>query len=196
MPTTSQKGTTTTTLTPIEMTLTGSTDAAAGKSAAPTIHVIDTPGFEFNDVPLDDVDGADEDMDADESGSEDGAPGIAMEQWDALEAAVAKDILTRNMGRVDKIKDPLPLGGCSSAGRGRYQLIWILPVHHIIKRANPQDLMLYFNTPAFQEGDVESFLVSLARTQGRIKKVRSKRLHSRLTRLTPSSRHAARRRRH
>ncbi len=40
----------------------------------------------------------------------DGEMVAPQEKWDVLERFVAKDILTRNLGRVDKIKDPYPLG--------------------------------------------------------------------------------------
>jgi hypothetical protein len=41
-----------------------------------------------------------------------------------------------------------------------------------VNRANAQDLMLAYNIPHFAAGDVEMFLTSIARAQGRIRKVR------------------------
>lgn len=32
------------------------------------------------------------------------------EKWAILEGTVARDMLTRNLGRIDKVKDALPLG--------------------------------------------------------------------------------------
>jgi nuclear GTP-binding protein len=44
-------------------------------------------------------------------------------------------------------------------------------VKQIVNRANPQDLMLAYNIPHFAAGDIETFLISVARAQGRIRKV-------------------------
>jgi nuclear GTP-binding protein len=46
-------------------------------------------------------------------------------------------------------------------------------VKQLIKRANSQDLTLAYTVPAFIAGDVEGFLTGVARSQGRLKKVRS-----------------------
>jgi nuclear GTP-binding protein len=40
-------------------------------------------------------------------------------------------------------------------------------------RASTQDLILFYNLPAFTEGDVSAFLSALARACGLVKKVRS-----------------------
>jgi len=40
-----------------------------------------------------------------------------------------------------------------------------------VKRSNAQDLMLCYNVPFFNGGDVEGFLTSLARAGGRVRKV-------------------------
>lgn len=137
-----------------------SSSAASGKAPQPTtltcvetqipesvvgqrqIALIDTPGWEFN---------APEESD-DEEDEEDEDEEAQAAKFDALEKMVAKDILTRNLGRVDKIKDPLPL------------------VKWIVERASPQDLTLAYNVPYFMKGDVQGFLVSLARTNGRVRK--------------------------
>jgi len=43
--------------------------------------------------------------------------------------------------------------------------------NYIIKRSNAQDLMLAYNIPYFTAGDVEAFLLAVARANGRIRKV-------------------------
>ncbi|OCF73790.1 nuclear GTP-binding protein [Kwoniella mangroviensis CBS 8886] len=108
------------------------------------IRVIDTPGWEY----AEDDDSEDEDEDDEDEEEEEVNP----EKWDALEARLAGDLLRRNLGRVDKVKDVFPL------------------VNYIIKRSNHQDLMLAYNVPFFEAGDVEAFLTGVARAQGRIKK--------------------------
>ena len=62
------------------------------------------------------------------------------------------ELLRRNLGRADKVKEPEPLAK------------WIM------KRANEEDLMLYFKLPAFASGDFDGFLKALANVSGRIKK--------------------------
>jgi nuclear GTP-binding protein len=47
-----------------------------------------------------------------------------------------------------------------------------LTVKQLVKRANVQDLTLAYTVPAFIAGDVEGFLTGVARSQGRLKKVR------------------------
>ncbi|KAJ3523723.1 hypothetical protein NM688_g8679 [Phlebia brevispora] len=64
----------------------------------------------------------------------------------------ARDILTRNRGRIDRLKDPEPA------------------VLEIATRAHRDDLMLFYSLPAFAEGDVTALLSALARAQGLIKK--------------------------
>jgi nuclear GTP-binding protein len=105
MPTTSQKGNTTTTLTPIEVSL------STSEKDAHAINLIDTPGWEFNDPDINLEGERENDEEEDEEEDADMADGLApAEKWDLLETYVTKDILTRNVGRVDKIKDPYPLG--------------------------------------------------------------------------------------
>lgn len=104
------------------------------------IRLIDTPGWEYNPP---DVEDEDEEMDGD---------AVDDEKWALLEHVVARDMLTRNMGRIEKVKETLPL------------------VKQIVNRANAQDLMLAYNVPHFAAGDVETFLISLARAQGRVRK--------------------------
>ncbi|KAF8632398.1 hypothetical protein AX17_004839 [Amanita inopinata Kibby_2008] len=65
---------------------------------------------------------------------------------------LARDILLRSKGRIDRLKDPIPV------------------VAHIVSRSNPEDLMLLYNLPAFPQGDHISFLSSLARLKSLVKK--------------------------
>ncbi|WVF70605.1 hypothetical protein IAT40_005397 [Kwoniella sp. CBS 6097] len=108
------------------------------------IRIIDTPGWEY----AEDDEEEDEEQDDDDEEEEEVDPA----KWDQLEARLAGDLLRRNLGRVDKVKDVFPL------------------VNYIVKRSNHQDLMLAYNIPFIQAGDVEAFLTSLARAQGRIRK--------------------------
>lgn len=41
--------------------------------------------------------------------------------WDELEQLVARDMLTRNLGRVDKVKDSYPLG---ESGASALRIVW------------------------------------------------------------------------
>ena len=84
-------------------------------------------------------------------------PGLA---WQPSEEAPpeekerrAQDVLLRNRGRIDRLKDPLPA------------------VSHIVSRAETEDLMVFYGLPAFAKGDVDAFLMGVARAQGLIKKV-------------------------
>ncbi|ORX35937.1 P-loop containing nucleoside triphosphate hydrolase protein [Kockovaella imperatae] len=104
------------------------------------VGIIDTPGWDLVPEELEDED---EDMDEDEENQA---------KWDALEAVAVGDVLRRNLGRVDRIKDVEPLAS------------------YIVQRSNAQDLMLLYNVPYFQAGDVEAFLRALARANGRMKK--------------------------
>jgi nuclear GTP-binding protein len=54
---------------------------------------------------------------------------------------------------VDRLKDPLPA------------------VSYIVSRAETEDLMVFYSLPAFAKGDVDAFLMGVARAQGLIKKV-------------------------
>jgi nuclear GTP-binding protein len=58
------------------------------------VHVIDTPGWEHAD---------DDDEEEDEEDEEE-------KDWDALQEQVVSDMLRRNLGRIDRVKDVLPLG--------------------------------------------------------------------------------------
>lgn len=113
------------------------------------VRLIDTPGWEFNPPDVDDED-EDEQMDGGDEGEEEDDA-----KWAVLEEMVARDMLTRNIGRIDKVKDALPLGeraGCSLTDMRSN--CWLtdsisLLVKQIVNRATPQDLMLAYNIPHF-----------------------------------------------
>ncbi|WOO79019.1 Guanine nucleotide-binding protein-like 3 [Vanrija pseudolonga] len=109
-----------------------------------TVRVIDTPGWEFVEEDDEDEDEGDDEEDEDEDEDD--------EKWDLLEARVAGDLLRRNLGRVDRVKDVFPL------------------VNYILSRSNDQDLMLKYNVPYFEAGNIEAFLTGLARVNQRVKK--------------------------
>ena len=44
-------------------------------------------------------------------------------------------------------------------------------VSYIVSRAETEDLMVFYGLPAFAKGDVDAFLMGVARAQGFIKKV-------------------------
>ena len=122
------RGATTTTL-PQEVTL----DAPSGR----TIRLIDTPGLAFQNSQA----AAEEDQE--EANDDD---------KEARDERRALDILHRNRGRIDKLKDPKAAAS------------------QIIARASYEDLMLFYNLPAFVKGNVDSFLTGLARSQRLVKK--------------------------
>lgn len=96
---TKTSGTTPTTLTPSESVL------PVSVSGPNRISIIDTPGWEFNPP----------DVDAEMERTQE-AEAIEEQNkiWDELEQLVARDMLTRNLGRVDKVKDSYPLGELGS----------------------------------------------------------------------------------
>ena len=85
-------------------------------------------------------------------------PGLA---WQLFEEASpeerlrrrSRDVLLRNKGRIDRMKDPIPAASC------------------IVSRAETEDLIVLYGLPAFTKGDVDAFLMGIARSQGLIKKV-------------------------
>ncbi|PSS32011.1 hypothetical protein PHLCEN_2v2253 [Hermanssonia centrifuga] len=84
-------------------------------------------------------------------------PGLSRIQSDEcseeeISRSRAHDILVRNKGRIDRLKDPEPV------------------VNEIVTRATREDLMLFYNLPAFAEKDTTAFLSALARANGMIKK--------------------------
>jgi len=85
-------------------------------------------------------------------------PGIAWEPSEEAslkesEGRRAQDVLLRNRGRIDRLKDPIPA------------------ISFIVSRAQTEDLMVFYGLPAFAKGDVDAFLVGVARAHGLIKKV-------------------------
>ncbi|KAK7060149.1 hypothetical protein VNI00_000913 [Paramarasmius palmivorus] len=84
-------------------------------------------------------------------------PGFSWEWEEGREAdetsrTRSHDILIRNRGRIDRLKDPS------------------LPVTEIVTRSNPEDLMLLYNLPIFPPGDVQIFLSGVARSQQLVQK--------------------------
>lgn len=85
----------------------------------------------------------------------------------------ARDILLRNKGRIDRLKDPLSPG--TSSFYANYLIIIIststISVSHLVSRANPEDLMLLYSLPAFPKGDIDAFVSGVARSQQLVRKV-------------------------
>ncbi|CAL1704387.1 unnamed protein product [Somion occarium] len=84
-------------------------------------------------------------------------PGLSWQRVDDLTGEEAEryrtqDILLRSKGHIERLKDPLPV------------------VSHIVARALREDLMLFYNIPAFAEGDLTAFLSGVARANSLIKK--------------------------
>ena len=50
--------------------------------------------------------------------------------------------------------------------------IIVFTVAHIVSRADTEDLMLFYNLPAFSKDDTNAFLSCIARSNGLVKKVR------------------------
>jgi len=85
-------------------------------------------------------------------------PGLAWQPSEEVsheekERRRARDVLLRNRGRIDRLKDPLPA------------------VSYIVSHAETEDLMVFYGLPAFAKGDADAFLMGVARAQGLIKKV-------------------------
>ncbi|KAJ8697775.1 hypothetical protein PTI98_004547 [Pleurotus ostreatus] len=76
-------------------------------------------------------------------------PGFLWKQDESSKNEItrARDILLRSKGRIDRLKDPIPV------------------VSQIVERSTPEDLMLLYNLPAFSRGNSSSFLSGLARAQ-------------------------------
>ncbi|KAL1684850.1 P-loop containing nucleoside triphosphate hydrolase protein [Schizophyllum commune] len=89
------------------------------------VTIIDTPGLSWVSLPPDD---------------------------EAANVVRARDILMRNKGRIDRLKDPEPA------------------VDHFVSRATTEDLMLLYNLPAFMKEDSTAFLTGVARAKQLIKK--------------------------
>lgn len=106
-------------------------------------------------------------------------PGLA---WQApselpaeeVERIRARDILQRNRGRVERLKDPTPVGELPACPAYLiHSKTWcLILVAELVSRAEREDLMLFYNLPAFAAGDANAFLSGVARANGLIKKVR------------------------
>ncbi|KZP00105.1 hypothetical protein CALVIDRAFT_595514 [Calocera viscosa TUFC12733] len=112
-------------------TLTDDTTAPAAQAVKlpvgeHSVQLVDTPGFSLGDETATE---SDESVD-----------------WRGY------DLLVRNKGKVERVKEAMPA------------------VDYIVKHATREDLMLLYNTPAFIKDDVEAFLKGAARSIGRIKK--------------------------
>ncbi|EJF63073.1 hypothetical protein DICSQDRAFT_83967 [Dichomitus squalens LYAD-421 SS1] len=64
----------------------------------------------------------------------------------------ARDILLRNRGHIERLKDPYAV------------------MSELVSRSSREDLMLLYNLPIFVEGDANAFLASVARANNYIKK--------------------------
>ncbi|KAI5825494.1 P-loop containing nucleoside triphosphate hydrolase protein [Schizophyllum commune Tattone D] len=89
------------------------------------VTIVDTPGLSWVPLPPDD---------------------------ETANVVRARDILMRNKGRIDRLKDPEPA------------------VDHFVLRATTEDLMLLYNLPAFMKEDSTAFLTGVARAKQLIKK--------------------------
>ena len=94
---------------------------------------------------------------------------------DEAERTRARDILQRNRGRVERLKDPAPVGESPPHTVYTPSLTdaCCTTVAELVSRADREDLMLFYNLPAFAAGDANAFLAGVARANGLIKKVRS-----------------------
>jgi len=82
------------------------------------IRVIDTPGWDFADDEDEDEEEEEDDDEEDEDAEIDEEK---LKKWDQLEQTMTGDLLRRNLGRVDRIKDIIPLGKLTES-RGHTQL--------------------------------------------------------------------------
>ncbi|KAH9180024.1 GNL3L/Grn1 putative GTPase-domain-containing protein [Lactarius sanguifluus] len=64
----------------------------------------------------------------------------------------AQDVLLRNKGRIDHLKDPIPAAS------------------YIVSRAETEDLMVRYCLPVFAKGDTDAFLMGVARANALVKK--------------------------
>lgn len=101
----------TTTKVPVEVALVSAEERS--------VHVIDTPGWE----PVEDEENEEEE----EEDEEDELDEEKMAKLDQLQDRIAGDMLRRNIGRVDKVKDVFPLGKFSG-------FCLLCPRAHIVSR--------------------------------------------------------------
>lgn len=110
-------------------------------------------------------------------------PGILWKHDDEPSTNVAdlraKDILMRNKGRIDRLKDPASPGpSLIPSGFPSYFYIKPLSAEYIAARCNNEDLMLLYSLPAFSKGDCDAFLAGVARSNQLVKKVHSPRVNA------------------
>jgi nuclear GTP-binding protein len=106
----------------------------AAESGGLPVRLIDTPGLSF----------------AHQSAAE---SADVMNGVEGAENTVARDILLRSRGRIEKSKNTAPL------------------VAHIVGRAKQEDLMMFYSLPAYAKDDPDAFLGTLARVSQFTKKV-------------------------
>jgi nuclear GTP-binding protein len=93
------------------------------------------------------------------------------ESTDEHDLLRARDILLRNKGRIDRLKDPAFACSFFLLSTRSIEFTYLITVAHIVSRADPEDLMLFYNLPAFLKGDKNAFLSGIARSNGMVKKV-------------------------
>jgi nuclear GTP-binding protein len=91
-------------------TTTPSSSIYTSPSSSTTIKFVDTPGWIFADV----FPGDDDEEDAEEKEEQEDETEEEAEMWEVIEQNRIKDLLRRNIGRVERIKEPLPLGELES----------------------------------------------------------------------------------
>lgn len=106
-----------------------------------SIKCVDTPGWVFEDVFPEDLAGEQE-LEEEE----------IEELWDVVDENRVKDLLRRNLGRLEKVKEALPVA------------------EYIIAHSSASDLQLRYSTAVHDSTDPESFLIAFARATGRLKK--------------------------
>ena len=82
-------------------------------------------------------------------------PGLAWEPFEDADRVRhhAQDVLLRNKGRIDHLKDPMPA------------------ISYIVSRTETEDLMVHYCLPAFAKNDADAFLMGVARANALTKKV-------------------------
>jgi nuclear GTP-binding protein len=93
------------------------------------------------------------------------------ESTDEHDILRARDILLRNKGRIDRLRDPAFACSFFWLFARSIEFIYLITVAHIVSRADTEDLMLFYNLPAFLKGDKNAFLSGIARSNGMVKKV-------------------------
>jgi nuclear GTP-binding protein len=89
-----------------------------------SIRIIDTPGWDFADDDEEEEEEEEDDEDEDAEVDEE-----KLAKWDQLEQTMTGDLLRRNLGRVDRIKDIIPLG--KSAAFVSVSILTGSQLHHL-----------------------------------------------------------------